>query len=90
MKKIFTSCFVMSSLVLQPALRADEPAAQQAPATLQADMPANQEGTPVGQAASEGSNTARRKRWQNIAIAAAAIAIAVTALILVANNDGHD
>lgn len=47
------------------------------------------EGTPVGQAASEGSKAAKKKQWQNIAIATVAIAVAVTALILIANNDGH-
>lgn len=47
------------------------------------------EGTPVGQAASEGSKTAKRKQWQNIALAAVAVAVVVTALILIANNDGH-
>jgi hypothetical protein len=47
------------------------------------------EGTPVGQAASEGSKAAKRKQWQNIALATAAVAVAVTALILIANNDGH-
>jgi hypothetical protein len=47
------------------------------------------EGTPVGQAASEGSNAARKKQWQNIAIATVAVAVAVTALILIASNDGR-
>jgi hypothetical protein len=47
------------------------------------------EGTPVGQAASEGSKAAKRKQWQNIALATAAVAVTVTALILIANNDGH-
>ncbi len=47
------------------------------------------EGTPVGQAASEGSKAAKRKQWQNIALATTAVVVAVTALILIANNDGH-
>jgi hypothetical protein len=47
------------------------------------------EGTPVGQAASEGSNAVRKKQWQNIALATVAVALAVTALILIANNDGR-
>jgi hypothetical protein len=49
----------------------------------------DEEGTPVGQAASEGSKAAKRKQWQNIALATAAVVVAVTALILIANNDGH-
>jgi anti-sigma-K factor RskA len=47
------------------------------------------EGTPVGQAASDGSNAAKSRQWRNIAIATAAVAVAVTALILIANNNGH-
>ncbi len=49
-----------------------------------------EEGTPVvGQAANEGAKAAKRKHWQNIALATAAVVVAVTALVLVANNDGH-
>ena len=76
MKKLLTSFFIVSSLVLSPALKAD-------------DLPTDTEGTPVGQAASEGTNAAKKKRWQNIALAAGALAVAITALILVASNDGH-
>ena len=50
---------------------------------------AEEEGTPVGQAANEGSKAAKRRHWQNIALATAAVVVAVTALVLVANNDGH-
>jgi hypothetical protein len=82
MKKLLTSCFVVSSLILAPALRADDPTYED---TTYDDM----EGTPVGQAAHEGTSAAKKKRWQNIAIATGAVALAVTALILVANNDGH-
>lgn len=74
MKKTILSSILISSIALSPTLRAED---------------VSSEGTPVGQAASEGSNAAKRKRWQNIAIAAGAIAIAVTALILIASNDGH-
>ncbi len=63
-------------MVLSPALKAE-------------DMASDNEGTPVGQAASDGANAAKKKRWQNIALAAGAVAVAVTALILIANNDGH-
>jgi hypothetical protein len=76
MKKLLTSAFVITSMVLSPTLKAD-------------DVTSDQEGTPVGQAASEGSNAAKKKRWQNIALATGAVALAVTALILVASNDGH-
>jgi|SRR3990172_3516590 len=46
------------------------------------------DGTLVGHASNDGAKTARKKQWQNIALAAGAVAIAVTALILVANNNG--
>jgi len=93
-KKLLTTCFVISSIVLSPALRAegippDTAISPETPAL--ATEPTNEsEGTPVGQAASEGSNAARKKRWQNIALAVGAVAVAVTALILIASNDGHD
>ena len=48
-----------------------------------------EEGTPVGQASNEGSRTAKKQMWQNIGLAVGAVAIAVTALILVSTNDGH-
>lgn len=47
------------------------------------------EGTPVSQATNKSSNAAKKKRWRNIVLAVVAIAVAVTALILIANNDGH-
>jgi hypothetical protein len=78
MKKLFTSCFIITSLALSPALKAED-----------LEEP-DEGGTPVGQASNEGTRAAKKKRWQNYAIAAGAVAIAVTALILVANNDGHE
>jgi hypothetical protein len=60
-------------------------------ATQPQDLPddSEQEGTSVGQAASDGTNAAKSRQWRNIAIATGAVALAVTALILVASNDGH-
>ena len=86
MKKKITSLLVAFSIALSPTLRADEPASDEE--TTEQTTPMD-EGTPVGQAANEGSNAARKKQWQNIALATGAVALAVTALILVANNDGH-
>jgi len=68
------------------------PSAQEStvPESIPPDEDENEEeGTPVGQAANEGTKTAKRRQWQNIALATAAVAVAITALILVANNDGH-
>jgi len=75
MKKWITSGLVISAMVLSPALRAEEAAAP-APGV-------------VGQASDDGVNAAKSKKWQNIALAVGAVAVAITALILVANNDGH-
>ena len=47
------------------------------------------EGKEVGKASSDGMKTARRKQWQNIGIAIGAVAVAVTALVLVSSNAGH-
>lgn len=77
MKKLLTSCSIIASIILSPTLKAEDISSE------------DTEGTPVGQAANEGANAAKRKQWQNIALAAGAVAIAVTALILVASNDGH-
>ena len=46
------------------------------------------DGTLVGHASNDGAKAAHKKQWQNIALAAGAISIAVIALILVANNNG--
>ena len=126
MKKLLTSSFIISSMVLSPALRAlDAPidhenapvneqvvddsedqgisldeasiepdqdidnASDEDNSTGPTDGDTENEGTPVGQAANEGISAAKKKRWQNIALAVGAVAVAVTALILVANNDGH-
>jgi hypothetical protein len=74
-----------------PLTPSDPPPSAQEATTL--DVESNDsdenEGTPVGQAANEGSNAAKKKQWQNIALAVGAVAVAVTALILIASNDGH-
>lgn len=75
----------------QPAPAETTPAA-----SIESNVPAldttttpEDEGTPVGYASKEGSSAARRKTWQNIGLAVAAVAVAVTALILVSSNSGH-
>jgi hypothetical protein len=45
--------------------------------------------THVGKASHDSVAAAKSKQWQNILIAAGAVAIAITALILVHNNAGH-
>ncbi len=57
-------------------------------ATSPAELPAD-EGTAVGQASTEGMSAAKKRQWTNIALAVGAVAVAVTALILVSNNSGH-
>lgn len=47
------------------------------------------QGSSVGKASTDGMTAAKKKQWTNIAIAACAVAVAVTALILVSSNDGH-
>lgn len=67
----------------------DQPAADQASTNQPAADEGTPEGTAVGQASTEGSKAAKKKMWQNIGLAVGAVAVAVTALILVADNDGH-
>ncbi len=86
MNRLCTTVFTTLSLVFSPALKAEE--SPQAP-TETAPAASEPEGTPVGAASSEGTNTAKKKQWQNIALAVGAVAVAVTALILVSTNDGH-
>lgn len=81
MKKWIPSTLLISSILFAPSLRADD--------AISLDETTEDAGTPVGQGSDEGAKAARNRRWQNIAIAAGAVAVAVTALILVANNDGH-
>lgn len=80
MKKFFISGLLMTSMILSPGLRAEEVAE---------DPIETSQGTPVGLASQDGAKTAKSKQWQNIALAVGAVAVAVTALVLVANNDGH-
>jgi hypothetical protein len=104
MKKLINSFLVASTIACSPALQAQQSTLieqeSQAPSntipseeavTAEAVSSDNEEneGTPVGQAANEGLKTAKRKQWQNIALATVAVAVVVTALILVADNDGH-
>ena len=44
---------------------------------------------PVGKAAADGSNTAKGSGAGKYVLAAVAIAVGITALILVSRNDGH-
>ncbi len=52
------------------------------------DLPEEQ-GSPVGQGSNERVTAAKKRQWKNIIIAVCAVAVAVTALILVSTNDGH-
>ncbi|MES2122870.1 MAG: hypothetical protein V4492_08870 [Chlamydiota bacterium] len=94
MKKWIPSALIISSIFCAPHLRADSAPDDTTDAIvgdqgISLDDTNEDVGTPVGQGSDEGAKAARNRRWQNIAIAAGAVAIAVTALILVANNDGH-
>lgn len=103
MNKLLTSILTISSIVFAPVLQADDAAYELQDEqvaydhenkeitsdTTNEEATMESEGTPVGQAANEGSNATRKKRWQNIALATTAVAVAVIALVLVANNDGH-
>lgn len=88
MKKILISTLTITSMLLLPTLRADEASVDAT--TEVAPMPETvDEGTPVGQASNEGSSDAKKRMWTNIGLAIGAVAIAVTALILVSQNEGH-
>ena len=79
--------------VFQPANN-DEPGSSLDDTTSLAVEPeteevTEEEGAPVGKASTEGMSAAKKRQWTNIAIAACAVAVAVTALILVSSNDGR-
>lgn len=86
MRKSLLSAAMITSLLLTPYLRSQDPTPL---ATTPVESTVEEEGTPVGQASSEGSKTAKKRIWQNIALAVGTVAIAVTALILVSSNEGH-
>ena len=83
MKKLLTSTLAIASMVLSPAIRAEDVTTEDQPA--QTEM----EGTPVGQGANEGAKNAKKRQWQNIVLAVSAVAVAIVAMILVSNNNGH-
>lgn len=98
MKKILTSTLVITSIILAPTLKADSYSNTDADSEMQTEAQVQQsdeeeaqpdEGTEVGQAANEGTSAAKKRQWQNIALAVGAVAVAVTALILVSSNNGH-
>ncbi len=105
MKKQVLSSFIVLSLILAPSIKAEvptaiEPISEQTSGSslddstplavdpVAEDLPEEQ-GTPVGKASDKAKNNAKKKQWQNIAIAVCAVAVAVTALILVSSNEGH-
>ncbi|HEY5260101.1 MAG TPA: hypothetical protein VIJ46_05570 [Rhabdochlamydiaceae bacterium] len=65
----------------EPQMAAQDTSAQVAPAPVVAVKE-------VGKASAEGANAGRSK-WGTFALAAGGVAIAVTAIILVAQNRGH-
>ena len=83
MKKLLTSITVIIATAFSPALRAE------ALTDTENTSDTEYDGAQVGVAANEGMSAAKKKQWQNIALAVGAVAVAVTALILVASNDGH-
>ena len=44
----------------------------------------------VGAASTEGARAAKKRQWQNIAIAGLAVAVAATAIYLASTNGGHN
>lgn len=61
----------------------------EAPASAETQTDEKPAYTHVGKASHDSVAAAKSKQWQNILIAAGAVAIAITALILVHNNAGH-
>lgn len=98
MKTQFLSILIASSIILSPTLRADsamtEPAvehlftsASQEPMGISPSL--EEEGATVSAREDNNLSAAKKKQWFNIFLSAAAVVIAVTAMILVAHNDGH-
>jgi len=48
------------------------------------------EGSDVNKSDNKSKNAAKRQMWINIGLAVAAVVVAVTALCIVSNNNGHD
>jgi hypothetical protein len=43
----------------------------------------------VGKASTDGMSAAKKRQWQNIALASGAVVVATVAMILVSRNNGH-
>ncbi len=96
--RVLSSLLVLS-LLLAPALRADtspsdepitiESADVSPPVATDPLMEEETGGSSVGEASHAGARTAKRNQLRNIAIAAVAVGVAVTAILLVSSNDGH-
>ena len=90
MKKLFISSLLVSAIVCAPAIHADDDmlATEEVSAYDDYDdIEEEEEGTSVSAPSNEGAKAARKKRWQNIALAVGAVAVAVTAMLVVANHD---
>ena len=87
------SCMVCVSSLQGTDLATEEttPAQTSAPTEVSPLTPPEEEtpGTPVSAESNNAQKAAKRRMWQNIAIAIGAVAIAVTALVLVSNHHGN-
>jgi hypothetical protein len=76
-----------------PTKPAAEPAPAPQPAADTAEPEDEQETLPEGTEVSKGEpeahKAAKRRQWQNIALAVGAIAVAIVAIILASKNTGH-
>ena len=97
MKRKLIPTLLATALALSPlGLRANEQVIETEPSTPQTEISAPpaestaKEPREVGAASTDAAAAARTKKWQNIGIAALAVAVAATAIYLASTNGGHN
>ncbi|MES2345344.1 MAG: hypothetical protein V4494_05360 [Chlamydiota bacterium] len=93
MRKTFIPSFLAAVLALSPlGLRADEqpPSTEVTAPAIETTTDETRPPREVGAASTDAAEAAKKRKWQNIAIAGAAVIVAATAIYLASTNGGHN
>jgi hypothetical protein len=96
-KKVILSSLIATSIVFTNPVRADQPPTPTPQENVQVesmDTAVEEDPLPTGSEVSPSEpdgprRDASRRRWRNIALAVAAVALSITAIVLASTNRGH-